>query len=387
MRRIADIIGRNPKRCLAEKNVRESSPSVSIPSNLVYHLSRYDRRMGIMYGFGGPCPGDVPNILVPWKKSYERKVRYEERAAFDMDVGPFVNLESLEVRNSRLFDPSVLNGTRVKRLKLHRVSRVVAAETLVHSSLQEIVLGELVISYRSLRRILSAPSLISVSLESVEVLECQDWEAQLIDDLKGISRLRKVRMINMGVDPSKFINFCIPRALTYFLISDTSRYAKVRVGGVSTDMLRTKNALENLHPLCLDSVESVHIKGTDVKHVVGMRFPLLKSLFMEQVVIDFGIFRGFYMKQPELVRLGFIECVFDHVSFYEIISHFRVSLMYLDLRLSNLPHDYVSYLQSKLVFCFVVLKNGESMVIDNNTGRRLRTESRGEDVRFWYSSV
>lgn len=366
MRRITDLRARNTRKYTVEDEGKSMS-GASTRSDVLYNLSHYDQRLKALYRFTDFNANRITNILAPWKKSYERRAYYDAAAAFDVDIGPFTSLELLRISESCVFDLSKINNTRVKRLELTGILKIRIAHYPVNVSLQEILLKDLSITYNILRSIVRTPLLVSISLENVEILGNGDWKLQLVDDLKMASSLREIRMINMGIELQCFSKLCKSMDLTCFLISDVNVHAEAVFVGRSVNTLRFHNSLEHFKFVDFGTAESIYIKGTDIKHILGTSLPRLKSLCMKQVVVDSNAFRSLYLKHSKLFKLEFIECVFDHVSFYEIVSHFRESLKYLNLRCSNLPHDYLAFIQNKLVFCFVKLKNGELITIDNNS--------------------
>lgn len=373
MRRITDLRTRGAKKHLVEEKACEVSCKLFFINDLIYCLSQYDRRLKSLCKCKHLNSNRTSNILLPWKKSYERRVYYEGKTAFSISIGPFINLESLDVVDSRDFDLSVIEHTGIKRLALYKVLNTVVLRSLMGTSLQEIVLRKQPIAYENLEKILEIPSLISVTLDTVEITDCADWKAQLLKRLERMPRLKKMEMVNMEVDLQRFIELCISKDLTQFMFSGNGMHAEARLDATSANILRFQNSLEYFTFFDFRIVETVYIKGADIRHMMELGLPDLRSMYAEQVIVDSNTFRNVYSKLPRLVKLGFVECIFDHISFYEILSHFKDSLRYLDLRSSNLPHDYISFLQIKLIFCFVILKNGEECIVDNTDRTKRNT--------------
>lgn len=372
MRKIADL--RRSKRHVMEPSP-ESQTNMHVANDLIYRLAQYDRRLRTFLKGRGIVPAKACSILAPWKKSYERSVCYEGRALFDVDLEPFINLEVLEIVDSRAFDMSVICSTGIRRLVVSDVAKIKISGHL-GGSLQEVVLRRMQMPYRHLKTILEMPSLLSVSLDSVEILECEDWRSQVLADIENMTGIRELRLSGMDIDPLGFRRLCELKNLSQFMVSNANAHVEAVLCGGGVSMLKTQNLLEHFVLPDLDVVESIYVRGSDIKHVSGMELPRLTSLYARQVVIDSNTLRSLYLRQPRLVELGFIECVFDHISFYEVIMHFRETLQHLNLRASNLPHDYVSFLQDRLLRCTVMLKNGDLKVIDNSGGvrRRLRMD-------------
>ncbi|KMV65237.1 hypothetical protein M970_100770 [Encephalitozoon cuniculi EcunIII-L] len=354
MKRIGDLKARS-KRCLVRREV--PGPPLRISWDLAYRMARYEQRLRTLCGC--MSPREV-SVLVPWKKSYERKGYYEGRAAFDIDLQPFVNLRALRVSDSLSFDLLSINNTSIRKLKLSKVPNVKMGGP-VNTVLQEVVLKDSTVVYKDLMNILGIESLIGVSLINVEVSGCHGWRKSLLERLRGMDRLKKVELTNMGTDLQCFIDLSISKGLTWFRIADGDLCLDVKLC-LFASVVRCVNALEYLTSLDLGMVEAMYVGGRDLKHM-RESLPRLRMLHVNTAEIDSRVFREIYPRYPGLVGLGFVGCTFGGTSFYEIVMHFKSSLKYLNLTSSRLPHDYVSFLKKSLHSCSVRLKSGELVAI------------------------
>lgn len=351
MRRISDLKARIKRTPVCQE---ASRPLWRVPCDLAYLMSRHDRRIRRLCRYVSPCK---VSVLAPWKKSYERSVFYEARAAFDVDLRPFVNLRVLSVRDSSLFDILLIGGTGVKKLSLHGVLRVSMARALAGTILEEVSLRGTKIAYEDLMRMLEIESLVSVSLENVEVVQLDGRGGRLLEKLREMPRLRRLELVGMGVGIQCFTSLCISKGLTCFKVSEGDACLDVRLW-LFASVIRCVNTLKYLTAFDVGTVESMYVWGGDLKDV-REELPSLRLLHATQAEVDSKVARAVYLRRAGLVGLGFVGCTFVGTSFYEVVAHFRSSLRHLDLMSSNLPHDYVSFLERSLLSCSVRLKGGE----------------------------
>ncbi|KAG5860248.1 hypothetical protein KMI_02g03400 [Encephalitozoon hellem] len=362
MRRIADLKVRS-KKFLAQRTI--SGPVLRIAWDLVYWMARYDRRLRVFCRC--TSPREI-SVLAPWRKPYERRGYYESRASFDIDLHPFINLRVLKVVDSSAFDMSSISNTCVKKLKLLKVSSV-RMKGPVNTVLQEIALKDVRIPYEDIANILGIESLVSVSLTNVDILGCNDWQERLLERLREMPGLKKIVLASMGVSVQRFADLCIERGLGWFRIAEEGMCLDVRLCSFSS-VVRCVGILRCLSELDLEMVEAIHVGGSDLKYM-RETLPNLKALHVTQAEIDSKALKAIYLRYPNLIRLGFSECIFSGTSFYEIIMHFKRMLRHLDLTSSRLPHDYISFLEKTLCSCSVRLKSGELITIDNPTSGTL----------------
>ncbi|ADM12406.1 uncharacterized protein Eint_100800 [Encephalitozoon intestinalis ATCC 50506] len=354
MRRIADLKIGNKKRLIPRETCK---PEFQIPRDLVYLIGKYDRRLKALCK--SVPPREVP-ILSPWRKPYERKVYYEARPAFDVDLHPFINLRVLRVCDSCSFDLASINNTCIRKLSILKVANV-KMRSNIDTVLQEIVMRDTTVAYEDLMNILGVGSLVSVSLVNVDVLGCHEWREGLMKKLQEMPKLKKIELVNMGIDFQSFVDLCISRELVWFKIIDEGVCLDVRLCSF-VNAVRCMGFLKCLTNLGLEMAEIMYVGGRDLK-CMRESLPNLRLLHVTEAEIDSRMFKTVYLRYPNLVGLGFVGCTFDGASFYEVIMHFKGSLRYLDLTSSRLPHDYVSFLKKTLSFCSIKLKSGEFIMI------------------------
>lgn len=304
------------------------------------------------------------SVLAPWKKPYERRGFYESRASFDIDLHPFINLRALRVVDSSIFDMLSINNTCIKELKLLKVLGV-RMKGPVNTVLEEITLEDTRIPYEDMANILGIESLISVSLVNVDVSGCHEWREKLMEKIREMPKLKRIVLINMKADIQRFTDLCIERGLGWFKIVEEGIRLDVRLCSFAS-AIRCVGALRCLVDLNFEMVETMYVEGRDLKYMKET-LPNLKVLYVSQAEIDNKTFKTVYLRYPNLIGLGFSECIFDGASFYEIIIHFKGLLRRLDLTSSRLPHDYVSFLKKTLWSCSVKLRSGELIMVDNTS--------------------
>jgi hypothetical protein len=367
MRRLSDLRPRSAKRINAAPVPREECPR---PNNdIVYLLSRLLSGVNRMYiclppgshaGTLKRLHGPHADILSPWKKSYERWLSYDIGAKFKIDLRPFVNLRSLKISGAEEFDVCGINNTGIAHLELHNVKNVFLGSGLECVSLESIYLKEVRISLRHLLEVMKIRGILSIGINRAEIAAA-DWKHTLLKEMGNMEGLRNLEISHMNVDPHAFRDLCRGLNLASFKLADENVHAEADGSGV----IRFKNTLELFKDYGFELVESLQMAGADIRHFVGMELPALRSMKFHSAIIDMGVFRSILTKQSTVEDLSFVRCVFDQLSFYEIVVHFRGRLRRLNLMSSVLPHDYLSFLSSKLCCCTAVLVDGSIRTIRN----------------------
>jgi hypothetical protein len=365
MRRLSDFRTRSTKRVsVAPKASRER---MSPNNDIIYLLSRLSSSINMLHNCISSDGSPYIDILNPWKKSYERKLFYRAGAAFEVELHPFVNLRSLKIEEAEEFDMCRTNGTATTELELCNVGRVFLSSELEDVSLRCMCLRGVKISLQHLLKIIGTENLLSIVINRIEIAETADWMPGLLEGIRRMKSLKSLEISHMGMDPQCFHDLCKALDLASFKMVDEN----ICVDASSSGPIRFKNILEIFRGYGFELAESICIIGTDIRHAVGMSLPSLRSMQFCSAIIDIGIFRSLLVKQSTIEELGFIRCVFDHLSFYEIVLHFRTALRRLNLRSSILPHDYLCFLSSKLSFCTVILVDGAVRTINNTAPQRV----------------
>jgi len=370
MRRITDI-GMHCKRQMICED-KQTGGVLRVPADVLYMMSRYERRLqGFCRSTG---VNEAVPVHAPWKMSYERKVVYDCKTVFDVDLCPFVNLSSLCIRNTCYFDVYSINGSMIRVLEMENISKVDVTRMPCMDLLEEIKMKGCTISYASLECILSIGTLVSVSLDGVVVSEeaasrngfCSHgvgmYSDMLMRMVEQMPRLKRIELVNMEVDIERVVSGCVMSDVTWFKVRSKDVHVEVAFCAFAS-RIRCLNGMKYLSGIELCEAEAMCVEGSDIKHLSEMSVPRVSFLSVRNAEIDGRLARTMCTKYSKLVRIEFIGCRFEGTVFYEISTHFRNCLRYLNLMKSDLPHDYMCFLGGILRHCVVRLKNGEQVVV------------------------
>ncbi|EOB12724.1 hypothetical protein NBO_375g0002 [Nosema bombycis CQ1] len=164
MRRVTDLKSKKFKK--AEDSIVKQKDDLNLNllnKDIVFILQGYETRIKIK----NKTKRDS-NIF---KSSYERYLLYTNQKPFYLDIFPFINLETVIIKNSDELNLDLLSTRPFKTLYISNINKIFINKDL---SIEEIYFKNIKITLKVILKILSSPILKSINLNNVQIITKDD---------------------------------------------------------------------------------------------------------------------------------------------------------------------------------------------------------------------
>ncbi|KAF9763760.1 hypothetical protein NGRA_1055 [Nosema granulosis] len=410
MRRITDMRSKKikPPENKEDGLHKDTEERISrLNCDVLHVLERYESRLKIK--------SKLLKVKKVFKPSYERHLFHSEPFPFKIDIFPFINLETIIIKNSPYLELDVFSRRALKTLYLSNIPKISLS---VELKIEEIYLKNIEIELEDILKLLGSPALKAIHLNKVHIysndknicdrvptenrhrssstiLSYNELENNMVSSESAVQHM----MSFTSVDDSGYRHYNIDlqstqtNSVSYKVACQIKNNPHIKTCSFNNTNIALSPIIETrllnhfssftfvskLHYLFLSYNSSVfNFLETNVE--IDCNFLDLKNL--ERISVEnFHMLRDFNLSNirsleilnssicekmtskiltecQQLTELSFVSCIFNNNSFFRIIDMFKESLRKINLKDSVLPYDSLDYLKTHLINCKVICRDG-----------------------------
>ncbi|ELA42753.1 uncharacterized protein VICG_00068 [Vittaforma corneae ATCC 50505] len=274
---------------------------------------------------------------------------------FSYDFGLNKNIRTATVKGSCLVKLKCFEGLKINKLKFEKISAF-EVDRLENFNVTHLVLKDTNINIGILNKLICTLSPLSLDLINVQLVDKKHsrYEIELY------SMIFKSKICCLGIENSfmpidYFFKIVHKKSMKKFYYKNLNSMVKYCALGRSFSYFMVREI--DLSGVFDPSWLSVEILSTDYNSVVLDNIQQIGSRIKFQWLENCTISTSMVKKFPRLSSIYFSKCIFEGISFYELINSQKHTLKYISLDNTDLPFDGVQYISQCIKECKVVFNS------------------------------